>query len=104
MKSLRLSLLLGCLLLSSGCSILQPAKQETTVFLAPPAHLMAPCEVHDIREFVEQGNSFSTAEEQLAPITAWGIANTGELGKCNRDKLDLRVWVNKQKEIYEKGK
>lgn len=47
---------------------------------------------------------FVTDHEQLGPVLAWGIANVGELGKCNRDKADLRDWFTKQEEIYNKRK
>lgn len=71
-------------------------------FPAAPETLLQPCEVHDVREYITPDNPFSNAKEQLPPITAWGIANTGALGDCNRDKLDLRIWFNKQKEIFER--
>lgn len=80
--------------------MLHPAKPPMTVFLAPPESWMLPCKVHGVGEFIEEGNQFITAEEQLAPVAAWGVANTGSLGNCNNDKRQLREWVEKQKAIY----
>ena len=53
---------------------------------------------------MEEGQTFDDKDTQLIVSSALAIANTAELGKCNKDKLDLRIWVNKQKEIFEKGK
>lgn len=53
---------------------------------------------------MEEHQSFKDMETQLIVTSALAIANTAELGKCNKDKLDLRIWVNKQREIFEKEK
>lgn len=74
------------------------------VFLAPPEALLLPCKVHERSDFMEDGQTFNDKDTQLIVSSALAIANTAELGKCNKDKLDLRIWVNKQKEIFEKGK
>jgi hypothetical protein len=53
---------------------------------------------------MEETHSFMDKDVQLEVASAIALANTMELGKCNRDKLDLRIWVNKQQEIFSKGK
>ena len=53
---------------------------------------------------MDESQDFSSIDVQLEVASALALANTMELGKCNRDKLDLRIWVNKQQEILSKGK
>lgn len=65
----------------------------------PPAELLRETVVHEVSEYIDAGNAFQTAEEQILPTASWGVANTGRLGECNADKSVLRDWVKKQQKL-----
>lgn len=81
--------------------MMPPAKQELKL-IVPPQTLLRDCVVHDVQEYLEEGNPFETAEQQIWPTAMWGVANAKSLGDCNTDKKQLRLWVEQQKAIYEK--
>ena len=102
LKALKMALGVLVVLVSltlTGCFDKQRVKPEVKL-VVPPATLLRDCGVHEIDEFIPEGNKFVTAEEQLSPTAEWGVANAGSLGNCNTDKRMLRQWVQDQNTIY----
>jgi hypothetical protein len=58
------------------------------ILIVPPANLLLDCKVDK-----------PPAVEKYSLLKGW-IGQTGNLTNCNKDKTSLRIWVQKQKDIY----